>query len=153
MAPRKKPVPMKNSAVQIQRRTKINEVIQTKTIPWRQTASDFEKLTTEGLKKSPKLIAEKSRSGWLYNKTGVNQLQKNPRLCYIASAVNMWQGQRIWFIHDFTQSNTIFISSSARCSAVPPCSLCSCASLTNLLMQVHGTKMTCGHLRNGSLLG
>lgn len=153
MAPRKKPVPMKNSAVQIQRRTKINEEIQTKTIPWRQTASDFEKLTTEGLKKSPKLIAEKSRSVWLY-KTGVNQLQKNPWVCYIASAVNMWiRGQRIWFTHDFTQSNALFISSSARCCAVPPRSLCSCTSLTNLLMQVHGTEMTCGHLYNGSLLG
>lgn len=40
------------------RRTEINDEIQTKTI--RQTASDFEKITTEGLNISSKFIAEGS---------------------------------------------------------------------------------------------
>lgn len=55
MAPKRKICPYLK-----QRRTEINDEIQTETI--RQTASDFEKLTTEGLNISSKLIAEGSRS-------------------------------------------------------------------------------------------
>lgn len=144
--PRDKPVPIKNGAVQIQRRhsrrLKINKEILIETIPSRQIAPDFERLTREGLETPPQLVAEGSGSVWLYNKAGVNRLQKKSRnvtYCLCCQRVSTRAKDPVQQRLPAVKRTLHIQLCQVLCLPVPSTAPTpSCTSLTNLLMQVHG---------------